>query len=308
MARSSAQHDGHRRLYGRPAEGARRRTWRTEVRRADRAGVAPRRDWRSRRACICQRVHRRQYELASCGVRCTQTTSHAAAMPKFATTPRRIRPTMTVLPESAVCTSYSTSRSSPSHPARRSFVTTRKTTRVSLAAGGSNKFLSRNCITTIMPNRLAQETSPYLLQHRDNPVDWYPWGDEAIRKGAPRRQADFSLDRLLGLSLVPRDGARELRERSDRARAERELRADQGRSRGAARPRPDLHERRADAHRPRRLADERVSDARAEAVLRRHVLAAAQLARHAGLRSDSRGGARCLEESPRAGAHGRPSR
>jgi len=30
-----------------------------------------------------------------------------------------------------------------------------------------------------MPNRLAQETSPYLLQHRDNPVDWYPWGPEA---------------------------------------------------------------------------------------------------------------------------------
>ncbi len=31
-----------------------------------------------------------------------------------------------------------------------------------------------------MPNRLAQETSPYLLQHADNPVDWYPWGDEAF--------------------------------------------------------------------------------------------------------------------------------
>jgi uncharacterized protein YyaL (SSP411 family) len=31
-----------------------------------------------------------------------------------------------------------------------------------------------------MPNRLAQETSPYLLQHQDNPVDWYPWGPEAL--------------------------------------------------------------------------------------------------------------------------------
>ncbi len=29
-------------------------------------------------------------------------------------------------------------------------------------------------------NRLASETSPYLLQHADNPVDWYPWGDEAF--------------------------------------------------------------------------------------------------------------------------------
>ena len=31
-------------------------------------------------------------------------------------------------------------------------------------------------------NRLAQETSPYLLQHANNPVDWYPWGDEAFQK------------------------------------------------------------------------------------------------------------------------------
>jgi uncharacterized protein len=29
-------------------------------------------------------------------------------------------------------------------------------------------------------NRLTGETSPYLLQHADNPVDWYPWGDEAL--------------------------------------------------------------------------------------------------------------------------------
>lgn len=33
-----------------------------------------------------------------------------------------------------------------------------------------------------MPNRLAKETSPYLLQHKDNPVDWYPWGDEALSR------------------------------------------------------------------------------------------------------------------------------
>src|SRR5690349_14110371 len=31
-------------------------------------------------------------------------------------------------------------------------------------------------------NRLANETSPYLLQHADNPVDWYPWGDEAFTR------------------------------------------------------------------------------------------------------------------------------
>ncbi len=33
-----------------------------------------------------------------------------------------------------------------------------------------------------MPNRLAGETSPYLLQHQTNPVDWYPWGTEALAR------------------------------------------------------------------------------------------------------------------------------
>jgi uncharacterized protein YyaL (SSP411 family) len=33
-----------------------------------------------------------------------------------------------------------------------------------------------------MPNRLADETSPYLLQHAQNPVDWYPWGPDALEK------------------------------------------------------------------------------------------------------------------------------
>jgi uncharacterized protein YyaL (SSP411 family) len=33
-----------------------------------------------------------------------------------------------------------------------------------------------------MPNRLAAEKSPYLLQHKDNPVDWYPWGPEAFAR------------------------------------------------------------------------------------------------------------------------------
>ena len=45
-----------------------------------------------------------------------------------------------------------------------------------------------------MPNRLAQETSPYLLQHRDNPVDWYPWGSEALERAR-------ELDRPILLSV-----------------------------------------------------------------------------------------------------------
>lgn len=37
-----------------------------------------------------------------------------------------------------------------------------------------------------MPNQLAQENSPYLLQHAENPVEWYPWGEAALEKA--RRQ------------------------------------------------------------------------------------------------------------------------
>lgn len=42
-----------------------------------------------------------------------------------------------------------------------------------------------------MPNRLASETSPYLLQHKDNPVDWYPWGEEAFEKARAQDRPIF---------------------------------------------------------------------------------------------------------------------
>ena len=41
------------------------------------------------------------------------------------------------------------------------------------------------------PNRLASESSPYLLQHAHNPVDWYPWGDEALEKAAAEGKPIF---------------------------------------------------------------------------------------------------------------------
>ncbi|UCD83584.1 MAG: thioredoxin domain-containing protein [Deltaproteobacteria bacterium] len=40
----------------------------------------------------------------------------------------------------------------------------------------------KNQTEVFLPNHLAGETSPYLLQHADNPVDWYPWGDEALNR------------------------------------------------------------------------------------------------------------------------------
>ncbi|MBT3762746.1 MAG: thioredoxin domain-containing protein [Candidatus Marinimicrobia bacterium] len=40
-------------------------------------------------------------------------------------------------------------------------------------------------------NRLAKESSPYLLQHKNNPVDWYPWGEEAFQKAAELNRPIF---------------------------------------------------------------------------------------------------------------------
>jgi uncharacterized protein len=42
-----------------------------------------------------------------------------------------------------------------------------------------------------MSNRLAQEKSPYLLQHADNPVDWFPWGEEAFAKARGENKPIF---------------------------------------------------------------------------------------------------------------------
>jgi hypothetical protein len=42
-----------------------------------------------------------------------------------------------------------------------------------------------------MSNRLALEDSPYLQQHKDNPFDWYPWGDEAFEKAKKENKAIF---------------------------------------------------------------------------------------------------------------------
>ncbi|HRI87446.1 MAG TPA: thioredoxin domain-containing protein, partial [Candidatus Hydrogenedentes bacterium] len=40
-------------------------------------------------------------------------------------------------------------------------------------------------------NRLVNETSPYLLQHAHNPVDWYPWGEEALAKARAENKPIF---------------------------------------------------------------------------------------------------------------------
>ncbi len=48
-----------------------------------------------------------------------------------------------------------------------------------------------------MANHLANQTSPYLLQHKDNPVDWYPWGEEALSRA---REEDRPIILSIGYS------------------------------------------------------------------------------------------------------------
>ena len=49
-----------------------------------------------------------------------------------------------------------------------------------------------------MANRLANETSPYLLQHRYNPVDWHPWGPEALDRA---RSEEWSYEQFAAVLL-----------------------------------------------------------------------------------------------------------
>ena len=97
-------------------------------------------------------------------------------------------------------------------------------------------------------NRLAAETSPYLLQHKTNPVDWWPWGPAALSGG----QADAVEPIFLSIGYSACHWCHVMAHESfenagDRRGDERAFRQHQGRSRGAAGHRPDLHERRATA-------------------------------------------------------------
>jgi len=56
-------------------------------------------------------------------------------------------------------------------------------------------------------NHLASETSPYLLQHKDNPVEWFPWGDAAFEKAKRESKPVLLSVGLFGLSLVSCYGA-----------------------------------------------------------------------------------------------------
>ena len=146
-----------------------------------------------------------------------------------------------------------------------------------------------------MANRLARETSPYLLQHADNPVDWYPWGDEAFARA---RDEDRAVLVSIGYSachwchVMERESfendeiAALMNERFVCIKVDRE-------------EHPDVDAIYMDATQAMtgagRLADERVPDPRRDPVLVRHLLparaapGAAELAERAALRSARRG-------------------
>ena len=161
-------------------------------------------------------------------------------------------------------------------------------------------------------NLLGDATSPYLLQHADNPVHWRPWGAEALAEAQAARLPDPALDRLRRLPLVPRDGARIVRGRRHRGADERlfvNVKVDRE-------ERPDidhhLHGGAACDGRARRLAADDVPDARRRADLRRHLLAAdaalgpAVVPSGACRRSTTRGATsakRCSEQGAALVAH-----
>ncbi len=122
-------------------------------------------------------------------------------------------------------------------------------------------------------NRLARERSPYLLQHAGNPVDWYPWGEEAFERA---RREDKPIFLSIGYSTCHWCHVMEhesFEDAGDRRHGSIDhFVVDQGRPRGASGRRSRLHVLRAGHDRFGRLADERVPDAGAEAVLRRHLL------------------------------------
>jgi len=52
-------------------------------------------------------------------------------------------------------------------------------------------FILLSQVNILSANQLGDETSPYLLQHKNNPVDWYPWGDEAFAKAKGENKLIF---------------------------------------------------------------------------------------------------------------------
>ena len=159
-------------------------------------------------------------------------------------------------------------------------------------------------------NRLRDATSPYLLQHASNPVDWYPWGDAAF---AAARDRDVPIFLSVGYAACHWCHVMERESFEDAETAaflNEHFVADQGRPRGTPRRRRDLHDGRAGDDRPGRLADVGVPDAERRAVLGGDVLPGHAAARDAVVPAGARGDLGRVADAPRRdrGAGGGASR
>ncbi len=135
-----------------------------------------------------------------------------------------------------------------------------------------------------MPNRLAGETSPYLLQHAANPVDWHPWDDEAL---AVARREGKPILLSIGYSACHWCHVMAHESFEDPAVAAA-MNADFVNIKVDREERPDLDQIYQTAHalltrRSRRLAADDVPDARRRAVLRRHLFPEGRALRSARL-------------------------
>ena len=147
-----------------------------------------------------------------------------------------------------------------------------------------------------MPNRLASETSPYLLQHAEQPRGLVAVGRRGVRRA--RASEDKPVLVSIGYAACHWCHVMEHESFEDAAVAgadERALRLHQGRPRGAPGRRRDLHGRRAGDDRPGRLAAERVPDA--GAACRSTPAPTSRRSRATGCRA----GASCWRRSPRPG-------
>ena len=159
-----------------------------------------------------------------------------------------------------------------------------------------------------MANALAAETSPYLRQHQDNPVDWLPWGATALGRA---RDEDKPLLVSIGYSACHWCHVMERESFEDpevAAAHERALRLREGRPRGATRRRRHLHGGGAGDDGPRRLAAQRLLHARPGAVLRRDLLPADAAPGHAGLAAGARGDRRRVADPARRDPRSRATR
>ena len=123
-------------------------------------------------------------------------------------------------------------------------------------------------------NHLADETSPYLRQHADNPVEWFPWGDEALRRARDEDKPLFVSIGYASCHWCHVMAHESFEDPGDGGGPGEVVHFGQGRPRGAPRPRCRLHGGHPGPDRVGRLAHVGLLHARRAPLLRRDLLPA----------------------------------